>query len=156
MNLHEISDNYLAVQDIEDVDINDTLDAIEGEFESKAESIVKVIVNIESDMERIENEIKRLKSRSELFSRKIDGIKDYLRANMERTGIKNIKGPLFTITCAAGRDVVVIDNVESLPDHLVSVKTSISPDKVAILEALKAGPVDGAHIEKSKSSIRIK
>lgn len=156
MNLHEISDNYLAVQDIEDVDINDTLDAIEGEFESKAESIVKVIINIESDMEIIENEIKRLKSRSELFSRKIDGIKDYLRANMERTGIKNIKGPLFTIICAAGRDVVVIDNVESLPDNLVSVKTSIAPDKVAILEALKTGPVDGAHIEKSKSSIRIK
>jgi hypothetical protein len=76
---------------------------------------------------------------------------------MEAADIQKVSCPLFTITLAKGRDVAIIDDEEKLPDDLMRVKTSLEPDKVAILEALKNGKeVPGAHIEKSKSSIRIK
>ena len=75
---------------------------------------------------------------------------------MDATGTTSIKSPLFSITLAKGRDIVVIDNADSLPDEFVNVKTTVTPDKAAILKALKDGPLPGAHFEKSLSSIRIK
>lgn len=156
MQLHKISDNYINVQELEGVDITDTLEGIEGEFEDKADQIAKIILNLGSDLVAIKAEIERLGAYSALISNRRDSLKEYLRENMERTGIKSIKRPIFTITCAAGKDIVVIDDTDSLPNSLVFVKTIIQPDKMAILAALKTGEVEGAHIEKSKSSIRIK
>lgn len=75
---------------------------------------------------------------------------------MEASGISKIECPYFSITLAAGRDIAVIDDPEILPDDLVDVEMSIKPKRADILKALKIGDVTGAHIEKSKTSIRIK
>ena len=54
-------------------------------------------------------------------------------------------------------DVGVVDDESALPDDYVRVKTTISPDNVAILSALKEGvEVPGAHMAKTASSVRIK
>nr|WP_234599981.1 siphovirus Gp157 family protein [Pseudomonas aeruginosa] len=51
----------------------------------------------------------------------------------------------------------MIDDEKKLPDELVKVKVETSPDKNAIARALKDGKdVPGAHLERAKSSIRIK
>lgn len=98
---------------------------------------------------------------------------------MEAAGIKSIKRPLFTITLALGKEKVVVDNEEAVPDELTVVKSSIAPDKNAIAAKLKeirehneavrkrmAAGEDSehelieeptyAHLERGDSSIRIK
>ena len=71
--------------------------------------------------------------------------------------MSKISCPLFTITLAKGRETVVIDDKDKIPDEYVRVKTSIEPDKVEIGKRLKAGEeVEGAHLERSKPSIQIK
>lgn len=136
--------------------IQNTLEAIEGEFNDKAVRIVEVINSVGSDIAAIDAEIERLQARKKVIQNKDKSIRDYLRSNMEACQIKKITCPLFTITLAAGRDVVVIDNESDLPDEYITVKTSTAPDKKALLEALKSGDVPGAHLEKSAPSLRIK
>lgn len=135
----------------------DTLDGIEGMFNDKALKVVQVLNNGDSDVAALKAEAQRLLDRAKVISNGQDRLREYLRMNMEATEIKKIESPFFTITLIQGRDMAVIDDEKSVPDEYVNVKTVVAPDKRAILAALKKGvDIDGAHIEKSKSSIRIK
>jgi len=160
--LRELSQELIEVQrlatdpDLPANALQDTLDGMGGMFNEKAVSVVHVITNSGSDIAEIDAEIKRLTDRKKSIKNAQDRLREYLRFNMDATGTTSIKSPLFSITLAKGRDIVVIDNADSLPDEFVNVKTTVTPDKAAILKALKEGPLPGAHFEKSLSSIRIK
>ena len=137
--------------------VRDTMGAIEAEFNDKALAVSHVILNFDSDIAALDLEIDRLSERKRLISNRQKQIKDYLRENMEAAGISKISCPLFTITCAKGRESVVVDSEDGIPDDLMSVKTEIRPDKVAIAAKLKAGEeVPGCRLERGQSSIRIK
>ena len=139
------------------VAVRDTMGAIEAEFNDKALAVSHVILNFDADIAALDSEIDRLQERKRLITNRQKEIKDYLRENMEATGITKISCPLFTITCAKGRESVVVDDESKLPDELMRVKTEISPDKTAIAAKLKAGDdVPGARLERGQSSIRIK
>ncbi len=50
----------------------------------------------------------------------------------------------------------VIDNADAVPEEYMTVKTTYTPNKTAIKEAIKAGKeVPGAHLEQKKN-IQIK
>lgn len=162
--LYELSGKYLELQKLSDTDdvdmaqaIADTMEGIGGEIEAKAEAIVTVALNMGADVDAIDTEIARLQARKKAITNRQNSLKEYLRENMEATGITKISCPLFTITCAQGREVAHIDDEKQIPDEYMRVKTDIAPDKNAIAAALKEGKeVPGAHLERSKSSIRIK
>lgn len=159
--LYQLTGALLDLQQNTDTDcqvaVRDTLDAIEGEFNQKAVAVSHIILNLDSDSEAIDAEIKRLTERKRAIENRRDDVREYLRSNMEAAGITKISCPLFSITLAQGREVVVIDDEDSLPDELVNVTTKVAPDKAAIAAAIKAGQeVPGARLERSKSSIRIK
>lgn len=161
--LRELSHELQEVQslaldpDVPEEALRDTLDGIEGMFNEKAVRIVHVITNSDTDVDAISAEIKRLSERKRSIELAQDRLREYLRFNMEATGISKISSPLFTITLAAGRDIVEIYDEAALPDEFVRVKTVVSPEKADILKALKSGiDVPGATITKSKSSVRIK
>lgn len=162
MKLYEITEQYrelLALADDQDMAqaVSDTLEAVADDFNKKAEMVSNVVLNFQSDIASIDSEIKRLQQRKTQIKNKEDSLKEYLRMNMERTGISKISCPLFSITCAKGREVAVVDQTDELPDDYVSVKTSIEPDKKKIKDDLKAGvDIPGARLERTKSSIRIK
>lgn len=139
------------------VAVRDTMGAIEAEFEQKALAVSHIILNFDADAAALDAEIDRLAERKRLILSRQKQIKDYLRENMEATGITKISCPLFTITLAKGREVAVVDDEAAIPDELMRVKTEINPDKAAIAAKLKAGEsVPGARLERSQSSIRIK
>lgn len=162
-SLRDLSKEMIEVRDLAmDPDIppealRDTLDGIEGMFNEKAVRVVDVINNSDSDVAAIDAEIARLQARKKVIQNAQSSLKEYLRDNMEATGINKIECPFFVITLAKGRDIAVVDNEDALPDDYVRVMTTVAPDKVAILKALKEGEdIPGAHLEKSRSSVRIK
>jgi len=159
--------------------LQDTMDAIQGEFEVKAENIVMLRRNIEGDISAIDKEVERLNELKRIKKNSVGQISDYLRRNMEAANLKSIKRPLFTITLAMAPEKVIINNKDEIPDDFMSVSTSIEPDKKAIAAQLKelrehnaavrkrmdAGedaeaellPEPAwAHLERGESSIRIK
>ncbi|MCQ9426713.1 siphovirus Gp157 family protein [Pseudomonas sp. LJDD11] len=117
--------------------IQDTMDAVQGEFADKADSIVMLRRNLEGDITAIDSEIDRLSELKRIKANSVGQLSDYLRRNMEAANIKTIKRPLFTITLALGREKVVVDDKDAVPDEFTSVSTRIEPDKTAIAAKLK-------------------
>lgn len=159
--------------------IQDTMTGIQGEFEDKADKIVMLRRNIEGDIGAIDSEINRLNELKRIKTNSVTAITDYLRRNMDAANLKSIKRPLFTISLVTGKEKVIVDNEDAVPDELTSVVTKITPDKNAIAAKLKADrehnedvrkrmaagedceheliPEPGwAHLERGESSIRIK
>ena len=155
--LYEIGDQYLALQDLEDVPeeaMRDTLEAIEGEFKEKAVRICHVLANADGAVEAIDREIKRLQAKMKAIVNNKERAKDYLRDNMERTGITKISSPIFNVTLVKPREMVVIDDESQIDmDYM---RVSYAPDKTKIKDALKDGvEVAGAHMGLSKSGVKI-
>lgn len=162
--LYEISEQYKELEALADSDdenmqeaVATTLECITGDFQDKAQALVTVVHNMDSDVDALDAEIKRLQARKTAIKNRQDSMREYLRDNMERTGIKKISCPLFTITCVTGREISVINNEDEIPDEYMTVKTEVRPDKAAITKALKGGvEIPGASLDRAKSSIRIK
>jgi len=161
--LYEITDKHkelaLLAEENEDMAqaVSDTMDAIEGEFEEKALSLIAVVNNIGGDIPAIDEAIKRLTDRKKVIINKQKSMKNYLKTNMEASGINQIKCPLFTITLAKGRDTVEIIDADKIPADYLNIKTSMTPMKNEILAALKDGQeIEGAKLTKSEKTIRIK
>ena len=137
--------------------VKDTVDLITGEFEEKAVNIVKVVKNQQPQIDAIDVEIKRLQQMKKNITSKAENLKDYLRENMEANGINKIECPLFTILCKKPNDAVMVTNADLIPDEYTTVKTTIAPDKRAILTALKDGEdIPGVELSKAKSPLQIK
>lgn len=164
-HLYELTGDLVELNKLAEMDpsettqeaVAETMELVKGDFNDKAEALVKVLRNQDGDVEALDMEIERLQARKKTIKARQDSLKEYLRLNMETTGIKKIECPLFVITCAAGRDMVEIEDEDEIPDAYVQVTTVIKPLKKEILEEFKAGrPVPGCSVKKSKSSIRIK
>ncbi len=161
--LYKISDDFKGLQELVDNGevtpdmIADTLEGVELMFNEKAAAVVTVANQFKLDAELIDTEIKRLQDMKKSMLGQRDSLIEYLRTNMEKSGIKKIECPLFKITLRDGSKMVSITDESALPDDYVSVKTTIAPDKRKILSDLKAGvEIEGAEIEIGKSSVLIK
>lgn len=149
--LAETADEDMAVA------IQDTMGAIQAEFEDKGKAIAMLTLNIDGDLEAIQSQIDRLTERKRIINNRKESLKEYLRTNMEAAGITKISHPLFTITLGKGKPIVVIDNERDIPDDFMRTKVTSTPDKAEIAKAIKEGvEVPGAHSEIGKSSITIK
>ena len=162
MKLYEITENLKGLEKLADEGMDkdtiaDTFEAVEGEFNDKAVAVIHVTKNIDSDIEAVDAEIKRLQARKSSMKSRKESVVEYLRYNMEETGITKIECPLFSITLAKGRDVVSIDDDNLIPTDYLDIKTTMTPMKREILASLKKGEeIPGASIVKSKSSLIIK
>lgn len=150
--------NIDAENENEELAIQETLDLIEGDFEEKANAIIQFVNSLDKTMvEPIDYEIKRLQQRKKTLQNRQKQMRDYLRQNMQASGINKIESPFFTITLAKARQVVHVTDESALPDSMISVKTEIKPNKTEILKALKEGEeVPGAELVYGETSLRIK
>jgi seryl-tRNA synthetase len=116
------------------------------QLQAKAGNYAKVIANIQSDSDAIDQEIKRLKAMKESKDRAITRLKDAVREAMLVSTIDKIESPLFKLSLRRSESVEV-DIVEALPSQFVNIKNVVTADKVAIKEAIKRGEnITGARI----------
>lgn len=158
--LHELTGQFLELANNEDLPseaILDTLEAMEGDINTKALSLADWALDMDGNIEKIDAAIERLQAKKKTITNRKESLIEYLRNNMEATGISKIQCPLFSITLVAGRESVAISDESAIPDEFMRVKTDISPDKNAIAKALKDGKeVTGASLQRGQSSIKIK
>ena len=163
MNLYELSEEYVALKEMlsdENVDeelINDTLDAVGGEIEVKADNYAKIINDFKGDVEKFKVEENRLKSKRQTLEKSIDRLKNNLQDTMVKTGKTKFKTDLFSFNIQKnGGSAPVIVDVETaeLPDELVIIEEK--PNLKAISELLKTGECKYAHFGERGESLRIK
>lgn len=159
MKLYDMTKDYLELLDaeLEPEQLADCLDSIEEAIEDKGANIVAVLNSLESDTTALDKEIKRLQARKKAIVNNSERLKEYLRYNMELTGITKIKHPLFSITLGKPTVTAEIVDVDFLPEEYVTTEVKFNPDKKAILAALKDGKdIPGAILSTGKSRLLIK
>lgn len=159
----DLSELQQKIEESENVDeslsqaLTDTLQGVQLSFEDKAQQVVHVIRNTTSTVDAIQAEIDRLTKKKKSIAKKEEWLRDYLRENMERTGISKIECPLFKITLAKPTKTVQIEDEDSLPEDLYEIEVKKKPNKAEIKKALDAGKdVPGARFVESARRLIIK
>lgn len=154
--LYELTGQYLEIYNMElDEETKlDTLDSIdwETEYETKVENYIKVMKNIDADVEARKAEIKRLTELNKADEKKKDHLKDTLLASMNMTGHERVDTPLFKVSFRKSQAVEVDETV--LPEAYKV--ATWKPDKKRLKEDLKNGlEIIGASlVERKNLSIR--
>ena len=140
--LYELTGEYILLAEMlsdeeeENQVILDTLEAIEGEFEEKAENYAKIIKMLEADSKAIKEEIDRLMKRKQSLEKRGEMIKQTLENAMKATGKTKFQTLLFrfNISKNGGKTPILITG--EVPEEY---RKPGEANMAAIREALEAG-----------------
>lgn len=145
--LYQLAENYLQALDFltdPELDlpieaINDTLEGLSWELEEKAVNVTKFLRNMEATADAIKQAEEAMAKRRKALENRAKCLKDYLKGNMERTGISKIECPFFKLSIQKNPDSVNIVDEATIPEQFKEQVISWKIDKTAIKEAIKAG-----------------
>lgn len=153
-SLYELSEKWAIAKDmfydneVDDQVIFDTLEAIEGEIEDKADKYAIILRTMAGDIETIKKEEARLYTRSASLERRSKALKERLQANLEFVGKTKFKTALFSFSIAKNggkQPIEITSNMDEIPGKYLIPQPPI-PDKEAIRELLKDKEVDWAQL----------
>lgn len=155
LSLYQLSGNYLQALDFltdPEVDlplevINDTLEALGGELEDKAVNVTKFLRNMEAVADAIKEAEESMAKRRKALENRVKWMKDYLKNNMEYSGISKIECPFFKLSIQKNPTAVNIFDEAAIPEQFKEQVISCKINKTAIKEAIKSGEaVKGAEL----------
>lgn len=142
--------------DVDDDAIKDTWEALEGEFDAKAETYCKVIKNIDADVKALDAEIKRLTEKKKYLDNNITRMKDTLYQSMKAIGKEKAGGQILKASIQKNGGVLpLVYKDEDVPADFQ--KVVMSTDTAKIRETLDKGvELSFAHYGERGESLRIK
>lgn len=155
LRLYELANDYLealdALSDLDDLPaqaIADTLEGLAGTFEDKAANVAIYIRTLEAEAAVLADAKKALDRRQTALEHHALRLREYLKGEMERTGLTRLNKPFPVVRVQANPPGVVIDNEKRVPKRFKERITTVKLLKAEIAKALKAGQqVAGAHLE---------
>lgn len=164
MKLYEISDEYKYVESLfedEEIDeqtIRDTLEAISGEFEDKADNYAGMIKNLSAEAEMAKAEADRLDRRRKSLEAGADWLKKTLKANMEFIGKTKFKTALFSFSISKNggkQPMTITENLGEIPNKFLIQRDPLV-NKEAVRQLLAEKEVDWAHLEPYGTHLNIR
>ena len=162
MKLYEITE---AMADLERMldegvpedQLADTIEDMKGDFKEKAESILYILTNMNSQADAYKAEEKRLSDKRKSTEKQIERLKEYLLFNMQELNSGEINNGIMSASIRKGAPVLVISDEDLIPVEWKEIKTTVSTDKRGLLKALKDGEVvEGAEVGTGKNTLTIK
>ena len=157
--LYELTNEYMALLEMaEDPDIDpqafaDTLEALGGEIEMKADGYARVMKELEGRAATMRFESKRLENGYKTIERNIDRMKHALQDSMAATDKRKFKTDLFSFSIRKNPASVVIDHATCIPPEFL-IPQDPKVDKKAIKAAIDRGDdITFAHLEQGESLI---
>lgn len=157
-NIYELTESIKLLWDLmdqgelDDDVLNDAMMNSQEDLKDKLEGYCKFIRQMESDVDGVSSEIKRLQDRKAVLKNTIERSKKVMQMAMETAGEKKVKGQIFTISIQANPESVVLDaqELENIPDEYLKIKDP-EVDKAKLKEDLKNGVnLEGiAHLEQN-------
>lgn len=121
----------------------------QNDLQSKATDYGYVIKGLEDETNAIDTEIKRLKAIKDSKSNAIDKLKYTVLNALQIYQIESVKTPTIKISIRRSESVEV-DSIEQLDTRYLNEKVTVTPDKIAIKKAIKAGEnIAGARISEN-------
>lgn len=143
--------NMLYDPEVDEQMIFDTLESIEYEIELKAENYAKIIKNVESDIDGLKSEEKRISDKRKTLESKVRRLKLNLEASMKTTGKTKFKTPLFSFNIQKNPASLQIVDEKVIPKEYFVPQPDMV-DKSRLKEALKSGQaVPGAALVQGES-----
>lgn len=161
LSLYQLTNNYEAVLNMlydEEVDeqmILNTLEAIDGEIEDKADNYAKIIKELEAKLNARKEEAKRLTESVKVFENRVKVLKSNLFNSMKKTGKTQFTTDLFSFNISknGGKQTLTIDG--EVPEEYIKTITENDTDKIRqVLE--KGEKLTFAHLEPRGESLKIK
>lgn len=150
--LYELTGIYQQIYDM-DMDDETKLDTLESidwaeDYENKVENYIKVMKNLDADIEARKNEIDRLKKLNDADKSKKERMKSDLATSMELTGHEKVDTTLFKVSFRKSEAVEVDDLL--LPEAYKV--ATWKADKERLKEDLKNGlEILGAELVERKN-----
>lgn len=160
MKLYEIAPALrFALDDIEvdpetgEILNADNLHAVEAAANDKIEATALYLRELDAEAKAAKDEADRMIARVKSMQKRSDYLKAMLLEALHATG--KVKTARVTVSIRTTQAVEIAEGA-NLPEAYTTVKTTVSPNKVAIKQALLDGvEVPGCHIEERESvSIR--
>ena len=156
--LYELNDMYRNIQfliesgEYTEEELKFALDSVNGEIAEKLEGYAMVVKNIESDIEGLKAEERRLADRRKSLENGVKRMKEAMQDTLLLTGEKRIKTQKFTISLRKSSSVE-IENEDLIPEEFVKITKTISKSELA--KRLKETEIPGAKlVEKESLQIR--
>lgn len=152
VNLYEITGNLLKVinggmvvdDEGEIIFDSDNLDALEIEYQDKLEACGIWVKNEQAEIEALKSEERNLADRRKAKEKRVENMRRYILQSMEDTDTSKLETPKVALSTRKSQRVIVDDEGVIPVQYL---KFSQTIDKAYLKRALKAGKVEGAHIE---------
>jgi len=151
MNLYEMTEaarqlyELFTAGDIPEEAVTDTLEGMG--VEDKLEDYCHVIGQLTADVTMFDNEIARLAAKKDAANKGIERMKSALSDYLQATNTEKTKAGTFTLSFRKSEAVVITDEA-ALPTKYLRAKTTITPDKTAIKNAIKGGAeISGAELQ---------
>lgn len=157
LSLYTLSNDYNQAfeflndqdQNLTAAEINDSLASIELDIKDKAINVAKFLRNMEATAEAIKAAEGEMLKRRKALENRATALKEYLKNNMESTGIVKIECPFFKLSIAKNPAALDLFDTSAIPDEYKRTETVTTQhiDKAAIKKAITAGKqIQGARV----------
>lgn len=153
--MYKLTDDYknvLAMAEDENIDpqaITDTLEAIAGEIEEKAQNCEIIKQELIAERDKLKREIDRLSARAAAIDDNINSITNSIFNAMTATETKKFRTELFSFSIVKNPPSLVIDDPKKIPaKYLIPQEPKIN--NAAIKSDIKDAPCEWAHLEQSE------
>jgi hypothetical protein len=154
LKLYELTDHFLDVlddlceQDLLPDIIALQLEELAGAWEHKALNVARYIKNLEAEAAAVTEAGKRMDARAKTLNRQAANMREYLKHQIEITGMKPPHATDLTLRIQNNPPSVVIHDALRIPADYRRSEIVTTILKAEISTALKAGKtVTGAHLE---------
>lgn len=164
MKLYELTEQFSVLQDMlydgesDERTVLDTMEAIFGEIEDKADGYAKIITGMKADIEALKTEEERLYMRRKSLEYRSKMLKDNLEFNMKEIGKTKFKTALFSFNIQknGGLNPLIIDgDIRDIPGRFLIPQDPVV-DNGLVRQLLEEKQVEWAHLEPRGESLRIR
>lgn len=159
MKLYELSQNFRNLQQVlenagEDENLKElvinSMKELECDLSTKVENIVRLIKNLQAEVEALKAEEKRLAKERKIRENKIENLQGYLFDTISGLEKREVKGGIFTVSIKKNPPKAVVEELNAIPKQFIVNTPSV--DKKMLKEALKNGEIiEGAKLVQEES-----
>lgn len=156
MNLFELTENYVKfftmLEEVDEIteELEEMANNLNIAIEEKSDNYVKMIKNLDADVEAFKNIEKQFNKKRKTAENKIAWLKKNLQSSMEQTGRKKVETELFTISIQKNTPALDITSEENIGDEYYKIERTLN--KRDLLNDIKEGLIiDGVGIKQTES-----
>lgn len=156
MNLFELTENYVKfftmLEEVDEIteELEEMANNLNIAIEEKSDNYVKMIKNLDADVEAFKNIEKQFNKKRKTAENKIAWLKKNLQASMELQGRKRVETELFTISIQKNTPSLDITSEDNIGDEYYKIERTLN--KKDLLKDIKEGLIiDGVGIKQSES-----